>query len=59
MVQDTVDFTEVQHLQEILNYLPINPEDEEDVVNYVQNVTNLIEVNYRYGQYQFALMVII
>ena len=51
---DAVDYTEVPHLQEILSYLPINPEDEEDIVNYVQNITNLIAVNYRYGQYQFA-----
>lgn len=51
---DVVDFTEVPHLQEILNYLPINPEDEEDIVNYVQNITSLIAVNYKYGQYQFA-----
>jgi len=54
MVPDAVDYTEVPHLQEILSYLPINPEDEEDIVNYVQNITNLIAVNYRYGQYQFA-----
>ncbi len=51
---DAVDYTEVPHLQEILSYLPINPEDEEDIVNYVQNITNLIAVNYKYGQYQFA-----
>ena len=54
MVPDTVDYTEVPHLQEILSYLPINPEDEEDIVNYVQNITSLIAVNYKYGQYQFA-----
>lgn len=54
MVPDTVDYAEVPHLQEILSYLPINPEDEEDIANYVQNITNLIAVNYRYGQYQFA-----
>lgn len=51
---DAVDYTEVPHLQEILFYLPVDPEDEEDVVNYVQNITNLIAVNYKYGQYQFA-----
>ena len=26
---------------EILNFLPINPDDEEDVINYVQNITNV------------------
>ena len=54
MVSDTVEYTEVPHLQELLSYLPINPEDEEDVVSYVQNITSLIAVNYKYGQYQFA-----
>ena len=53
-MSDVVDYTEVPYLQEILNYLPINPADEEDVINYIQNVTNLIAVNYKYEQYQFA-----
>lgn len=51
---DVVDYTEVPYLQEILNYLPIDPVDEEDVSNYIQNITNLVAVNYKYGQYQFA-----
>lgn len=51
---DNVDFTEVPHLQDILSFLPINPDDEEDIVNYIQNITNLIAVNYKYEQYQFA-----
>ena len=51
---DAVDYTEVPYLQEILNFLPINPDDEEDVINYVQNITNVVAVNYKYGQYQFA-----
>jgi len=53
-VSAPLEFTEVPYLQEILNYLPIDPVDEEDVNNYVQNVRNLIEVNFKYGQYQFA-----
>lgn len=53
---DNVDFTEVPHLQDILSFLPINPDDEEDIVNYIQNITNLIAVNYKYGQYQFAYL---
>lgn len=53
-MSDFVDYTEVPYLQEILNFLPLNPEDEEDVINYVKNITNLIAVNYKYGQYQFA-----
>ena len=53
-MSDVVDYTEVPYLQEILNYLPIDPADEEDVINYIQNIINLIAVNYKYGQYQFA-----
>ena len=53
-MSDVVDYAEVPYLQEILNYLPIDPADEEDVINYIQNITNLIAVNYKYGQYQFA-----
>lgn len=51
---DVFDYTEVPYLQEILNYLPIDPADEEDVIGYIQNITSLIAVNYKYGQYQFA-----
>lgn len=53
-MSEAVDYTEVPYLQEILNFLPINPDDEEDIINYVQNITNLVAVNYKYGQYQFA-----
>lgn len=53
-MSDVADYTEVPYLQEILNFLPINPDDEEDVINYIQNITNLVAVNYKYGQYQFA-----
>ena len=49
-MSDFVDYTEVPYLQDILNFLPINPTDEEDVINYIQNITNLIAVNYKYGQ---------
>ena len=51
---DISDYTDVPYLQEILNFLPVNPDDEEDVLDYVQNITSLIAVNYKYGQYQFA-----
>ncbi len=51
---EEIDYTEVPHLQEILNYLPVNPDDEEDVGTYIQNIANLIAVNYKYEQYQFA-----
>ena len=51
---EIVDYSEVPRIQEILNFLPIAPDDEEDVINYIQNITNLIAVNYKYSQYQFA-----
>lgn len=53
-MSETVDYTEVPYLQEILNFLPINPDDEEDIISYVQNITSLVTINYKYGQYQFA-----
>jgi len=53
-VSELLDYTEVPYLQELLNYLPIEPDDGEDVGTYIQNVTNLIAVNYKYEQYQFA-----
>ena len=53
MAED-IDYTEVPYLQEILNFLPINPSDEEDINSYINNITNLIAVNYKYEQYQFA-----
>ena len=54
MMPDIVDYTETPYLQDILSYLPINPEDEKDIVNYIQNITDLIAVNFKYKQYQFA-----
>lgn len=54
MMPDIVDYTETPYLQEILSYLPLNPEDEKDIVNYIQNITDLIAVNFKYKQYQFA-----
>lgn len=53
-MSDVVDYIDVPFLQEILNYLPINPTDEENLINYIQNIPNLIAVNYKYEQYQFA-----
>lgn len=53
MAED-IDYTEIPYLQEILNYLPINPNDEEDINSYINNITSLIAVNYKYEQYQFA-----
>ncbi|MBQ2717264.1 MAG: hypothetical protein IJF75_01520 [Clostridia bacterium] len=53
-MSDTIDYTEVPYLQDILNFLPIDPDDEEDVIGYIENISNLVAVNYKYGQYQFA-----
>jgi hypothetical protein len=51
---DALEFAEVPYLEEIIRYLPIDAVDKEDVSLYLQNVTNLINVNYKYEQYQFA-----
>lgn len=51
---ETLDYTEVPYLEDILNYLPIDPADDEDIISYIQNITSLIAVNYKYEQYQFA-----
>ncbi len=53
-MSELIDYTEVPCLQEILNFLPINPDDKEDVVNYIQNIQNVIVVKYKNDQYQFA-----
>ena len=47
------EYIEVPYLQDVLNYLPINSEDDE-VSSYIQNIISLIRVNYKYEQYQFA-----
>lgn len=48
------DISNVPYLEEILSYLPIEAEDAEDVAAYLKNITNLIALNYKYEQYQFA-----
>ena len=53
-MSDAIDYTEVPYLQDILNFLPIDPDDEEDVIGYIDNISNLVAVNYKNGQYQFA-----
>jgi len=50
----TVDYSKVPHLNDILGYLPINAVDKEDISTYIQNITNLVSINYKYEQYQFA-----
>ena len=37
---DIFDSSEVPYLQDIINYLPIDPIDEEDVITYIENITN-------------------
>ena len=50
----TLEYIEVPYLGEIIGYLPISAVDKEDVSLYLQNITNLVNVNYKYEQYQFA-----
>lgn len=44
MAED-IDYTEIPYLQEILNYLPINPNDEEDINSYINNIRNVLKIN--------------
>ncbi|NMB96066.1 MAG: hypothetical protein GYA02_05585 [Clostridiaceae bacterium] len=53
-MNDEINAFDVPYLEEILKYMPIDPIDDEDVNTYIQNIVNLIAVNYKYGQYQFA-----
>lgn len=53
---DELDYSEIPYLQEILEYMPISPTDEEDVVAYIQNISDVVAINYKYEQYQFAYM---
>lgn len=48
------DYTEIPHLQEVLNLLPMDPDDKEDVATYIRDITALIFINYKHEQYQFA-----
>lgn len=51
---DGLDFVDVPYLDEILNNLPISASDKEDVDAYLNNIVNLVNINYKYEQYQFA-----
>ena len=51
---ETLDCTGVPYIQDILNYLPFDPANDGDVGTYIQSITNLVAVNYKYEQYQFA-----
>lgn len=51
---EELNCVDVPYLQDIIAYLPIEPDDEEDVVNYINSITNVVAINYKYEQYQFA-----
>lgn len=51
---EELNYVDVPYLQDIIAYLPIEPDDEEDIINYINNITNVVAVNYKYEQYQFA-----
>lgn len=51
---EILDNADIPYLKEILYHLPISSSDKEDMDTYIQNVVNVIAVNYRYEQYQFA-----
>jgi len=49
-----IDFTDVPYLEEMLEYLPIDATDKEDVPAYLKNIIDSVLLNYSGGQYQFA-----
>jgi hypothetical protein len=51
---ETIDFTDVPYLKDLLSYLPIDAMDKEDVNTYLKNITDSILINYANEQYQFA-----
>ena len=51
---ETIDFTDVPYLKDLLSYLPIDAMDKEDVNTYLKNITDSILINYGNEQYQFA-----
>ena len=53
-METSFEYLEIPHFQEILNFLPMNPDDEEDVSNYIRSVTEIVSINYNHDQYQFA-----
>lgn len=53
-MNEEISAYDVPHMEEILKYMPIDPVDTEDINSYIQNIVNLIAVNYKYSQYQFA-----
>ncbi|MDP4093111.1 MAG: hypothetical protein Q8920_07090 [Bacillota bacterium] len=53
-MEETINSSEVPYLEEIQRYMPIDPIDEEDINKYIDNIVNLICVNFKYTQYQFA-----
>lgn len=48
---EELNYVDVPYLQDIIAYLPIDPDDEEDIINYINNITNVVAVNYKYEQY--------
>lgn len=49
-----LDPNDVPYLTDIIDYLPINPEDEKDIVSYISNLSEAIILNYQNKQFQFA-----
>lgn len=50
----SVDPYDVPYWSELIEYLPINPEDSEDITAYISNLSNVVAVNYHYEQFQFS-----
>lgn len=51
---NVIEYSDVPYLQDILEYLPIDSIDDENITRYIMDITNLVMINYKYEQYQFA-----
>jgi hypothetical protein len=54
IMPEKLDYSKTPYLDEILKYLPVDADDKEDISTYIQNILNVISVNYEYEQYQFS-----
>ena len=48
------DYSTVPYLQNVLYFLPFDSGDEDNIQDYIREITKLIIINYQNGQYQFA-----
>lgn len=55
-MEGVVDHTAIPFLDEVQGFLPIDAVDKEDIATYIRNIVDLVALNYKYEQYQFAYL---